>query len=230
MTLVVAHRGASGTAPENTVAAFELARAHGADWVELDVRRSADDVLVVHHDAHTADGRVVARTPAAELGADVATLAEAFEAASGMGVNVEIKNDPADPGYDAEHQISVAVAGLVSAYRGYDAVLVSSFNVESLNRIRAIDPDLATAVLFYDAVSAPQWVDRASALGHNGIHPYYGLVDAALVDSAHLAGLTVGAWTVNDESTMAELVEMGVDAIITDYPDAARRVVDALRG
>ncbi|MEQ8717178.1 MAG: glycerophosphodiester phosphodiesterase [Acidimicrobiales bacterium] len=229
MTIVVAHRGASGAAPENTLEAFSLAGKLGADWVELDVRRSADDVLVVHHDAHTADGRIVARTPAAELGDDVPTLAEAFEAAAGMGVNVEIKNDPADPDYDEKHQISVAVAGLIAAYRPYDEALVSSFNVETLNRIRAIDDRLATVVLFYDPVSAPQWVARAAGLGHSGIYPYFGLVGPGLVSTAHAAGLTVGAWTVNDEATMAELVALGVDALITDHPDIARRVVDEAR-
>jgi glycerophosphoryl diester phosphodiesterase len=226
MTIVVANRGASGAAPENALEAFSLAGKLGADWVELDVRRSADDVLVVHHDAHTADGRIVARTPAAELGDDVPTLAEAFEAATGMGVNVEIKNDPADPDYDEKHQISVAVAGLIAAYRPYDEVLVSSFNVETLNRIRAIDDRLATVVLFYDPVSAPQWVARAAGLGHSGIYPYFGLVGPRLISAAHAAGLTVGAWTVNDEATMAELVAFGVDALITDHPDRARRVVD----
>jgi glycerophosphoryl diester phosphodiesterase len=227
MTLVVAHRGASGAVPGNTLEAFSLARTLGADWIELDVRRSADDVLVVHHDAHTADGRVVARTPAAELGDDVPTLAEAFEAAAGMGVDVEIKNDPGDPDYDAEHQVSVAVAGLVTAYRPYDEVVVSSFNIETLDRILAVDGSIETAVIFYDAVSAPQWVARAAARGHRGINPYFGLVNASMVDSAHAAGLKVGPWTVNDEATLAHLVDIGVDAVITDHPDLARRVVDA---
>ena len=78
--LVIAHRGASVDRRENTVEAFEEAAVQGADWVELDVRLSADDVLVVHHDAHFDDGRLVRETPADEVPDYVPNLAEAFEA------------------------------------------------------------------------------------------------------------------------------------------------------
>ena len=78
--LVVAHRGASVGRRENTVEAFEEAAAQGADWVEMDVRLSADGVLVVHHDAHFDDGRLVRETPADEVPDYVPNLAEAFEA------------------------------------------------------------------------------------------------------------------------------------------------------
>ena len=92
MTLVVAHRGASAAAAENTLPAFRLARELGADWVELDARRTADGVVVVHHDAHLPDGRILAELTADELPESVPNLAEALEECDGMGVNVEIKN------------------------------------------------------------------------------------------------------------------------------------------
>ena len=95
--LVVAHRGASHDRLENTVEAFAEARVQGAEWVELDVRLSADDVLMVHHDAHYADGRLVREVWAADAPDHVPNLAEAFEACEGMGVNVEVKNLPGAP-------------------------------------------------------------------------------------------------------------------------------------
>ncbi|MCP4851204.1 MAG: glycerophosphodiester phosphodiesterase, partial [Actinomycetia bacterium] len=98
--LVVAHRGASYDRTENTVEAFVEARVQGADWVELDVRLSADDVLMVHHDAHLADGRLVREVRAADAPDHIPNLAEAFEACDGMGVNVEVKNLPGDPDHD----------------------------------------------------------------------------------------------------------------------------------
>ena len=100
VTLVVAHRGASAAALENTVEAFCRARDLGADWVELDVRRTADGVAVVHHDAHLPDGRRIGGLHAVDLPSHVPGLAEALEACDGMGVVVEIKNLPDDPDFD----------------------------------------------------------------------------------------------------------------------------------
>ena len=155
------------------------ARELGADWVELDVRRTVDDVLVAHHDAHLPDGRLVARTPLDELPDWIPPLAEALEACEGMGVLVEIKNDPAEVGYDGDNTISVAVAGLVSAYRPYDEVMISSFNAATVGRIRQVDSRLPTALLIFDPVVVAQSVDRASAAGHVAIHPYHTAVDAS---------------------------------------------------
>ena len=104
MTRVIGHRGASSTHAENTLEAFEAAARAGADGIELDVRRTAE---VVHHDAALADGRLLRRTPAAELPSWVPTLAEALEASGELWVDIEVKNLPSDPDYDAEHGISV---------------------------------------------------------------------------------------------------------------------------
>ena len=122
--LVIAHRGASVDRPENTVAAFAEARVQGADWVELDVRLSADGVLVVHHDAHLADGRLIRLVDSDDLPADVPSLAEAFEAAEGMGVNIEVKNLPGDPDFDDVHLVCDSVVGLAEAYRPLDRLRV----------------------------------------------------------------------------------------------------------
>lgn len=224
----MAHRGASAAAPENTVEAFRLARSLGADWVELDVRLSADGVVVVHHDAHLADGRLLADLTLDDMPDGITSLAEALEACEGMGVNIEIKNLPDDPDYDADHAVVDAVAGLAQAYLGPDRTLVSSFNIDSVDRMRAVDPTLPCAWLFFQMTDPVSVVDRAVAHGMAGIHPFDNLVDAAMVRRAHEAGLVVNVWTVDDPERMAALVEMGVDGICTNVPDVARRVVDGV--
>ncbi|MCE2525740.1 MAG: glycerophosphodiester phosphodiesterase [Acidimicrobiia bacterium] len=224
VTLVVAHRGASVGARQNTAEAFRRARDLGADWVELDVRRTVDDVLVAHHDAHLPDGRLVARTPLDELPPWIPPLAEALEACEGMGVVVEIKNDPAEVGYDGDNAISVAVAGLVSAYRPYDEVMISSFNAATIQRIRHVDSRLPTALIMFDPVVVAQSVDRAAAAGHAAIHPYHTAVDASLLRRAHRASVAVWAWTVNDPGDIEALVRLGTDGIITDDCPAARAI------
>ena len=230
MTLVVAHRGASVGVRQNTAEAFRRARELGADWVELDVRRTLDDVLVAHHDAHLPDGRLVARTPLDELPGWVPSLAEALEACEGMGVLVEIKNDPAEVGYDGDNTIAVAVAGLVAAYRPYDSVMVSSFNAAAVGRIRQVDPRLPTALLIFDPVVVAQSVDRASAAGHVAIHPYHTAVDASLLRRAHDASVAVWAWTVNEPAAVEALVCLGVDGIITDDCPTVRAISERVAG
>lgn len=230
MTQVIAHRGASSGHPENTIEAFASARSEGADWVELDVRRTADHVLVVHHDAHLADGSVIVDTQAADLPESVPTLAQALEACDGMGVNIEIKNLPGDPDWDAEHQISAAVAGLAVAYRDYDALLITSFTMDTVGRIGHIDPSIPCGLLVADAAGLPQAMDWSASVGLKAFNPYAPLVDAALVSRAHGAGLSVNVWTVNDERRIVEMIELGVDGIITDDPAVARRILDDRAG
>src|SRR3954469_9348848 len=108
-TEIFAHRGASVAFVENTVDAFRGARALGATWVELDVRRTADGGLAVHHDAHLVDGRAIVDLPAEQLPSHVPSLAEALEACAPLGVNVEIKNTPNDVDFDPEAGIVAPV-------------------------------------------------------------------------------------------------------------------------
>ena len=225
MTLVVAHRGASARVRQNTAEAFRLARQLGADWVELDVRRTVEGVLVTHHDAHLPDGRLVAHTPLDELPDWVPSLAEALEACEGMGVLVEIKNDPDEADYDRENTVAVAVAGLVSAYRPYDEVMVSSFNTSTVERIRQVDERLATGLLMFDPVRVLQGVDRAAAGGHTAIQPYHTTVDGALLRRARQASVAVWVWTVDDAAAAEELVRLGVDAIITNDCPTVKEIV-----
>ena len=225
VTLVIAHRGASAVEPENTMEAFHKARAFGADWVELDVRRTEDGVAVVHHDAHLADGRRIGAVNSDDLPDYVPSLAEALEACDGMGVVVEIKNLPGDPDFDDQNLVAYAVAGLTSAYLGPERTVVSSFDVDAVRAVKAVDPSIPIALLC-GIVPPDSAVARAVAYEMSGVHPYDAMCDAGFVKKAHRAGLDVYAWTINRAERMAELAAMGVDGIITDHPDIARAVID----
>ena len=227
--LVVAHRGASHDRLENTVEAFAEARVQGAEWVELDVRLSADAVLMVHHDAHYADGRLVREVWAADAPDHVPNLAEAFEACEGMGVNVEVKNLPGDPDHDASAMVCEAVAGLAVAYRPPELLLVSSFDITAVDRIRATDPSLPTAWLMAERHGTDLMLDRTADHGHGAVNPWDQLVDEHLVSASHDRGLAVFVWTVDDPGRMAELAEWGVDGIVTNRPGVARAVIDGRR-
>ncbi len=228
MTLVIAHRGASAAAAENTLPAFSLARELGADWVELDARRSRDGVVVVSHDGRLPDGRMIVETDCADLPESMPSLAEALEECEPMGVNIEIKNLPDEPDYDSEHAVSEAVAGLVQAYLGIERSLVTSFNIDALDRLKAVDPSIPCGWLTFDLGDPVSAIGRAVAHGMAGINPYDATVDAALIRRAHDAGLEVNVWTVDDPDRMTELHAWGVDGIITNVPDVGRALIDRL--
>lgn len=222
--VVIAHRGASAAYPENTVAAFRGAAAMGAEWVELDARRTADGALVVHHDAGLPDGRVIVTLPRAELPESVPTLPEALDACAGMGVNIELKNNPPDPDLDPTHGVADATVDLLAERGGRDEVLISSFNPATLERVRERAEHLATAQLVIEPPA--DVVDRLLAAGHSALHPYDWFVDEDLVARCHAAGIAVNVWTVDDPERMRVLLDHGVDGICTNVPDVARRVID----
>jgi glycerophosphoryl diester phosphodiesterase len=218
--LVIAHRGASAAFPENTIEAFLGAAEHGADWVELDVRRTADGVLVVHHDAHLPDGRAIVELTADELPASVPTLAAALDACAGMGVNIEIKNNHPDPDLDPDEWVAEQTVALLTERGGRDEVLISSFNPATLLRVRERGPHLATALLVIEPDE--DVVEVVIAAGHSALHPYDWFVDIELVTRCHAAGVAVNVWTVDDPERMAELLAHGVDGLCTNVPHIAR--------
>jgi glycerophosphoryl diester phosphodiesterase len=226
MTLVIAHRGASADRPENTVEAFRHAAELGADAVELDVRRSVDSVLVVSHDGTYGDGRVVTDTAFADRPAGVCDLAEAIAACDDLTVNVEIKNLPTDLGFEPDHAIADAVVELLIAAGPAERFLVSSFNLETIDRVRMIPGAPPTAWLTYPSSLTPAEV-FATAIehGHRTVHPENAEVDASYVAAAHAVGLEVNVWTVDDPDRIAELGAMGVDGVVTNVVDVARRAL-----
>jgi glycerophosphoryl diester phosphodiesterase len=241
-TLVVAHRGASAEADENTLAAFDLAVTLGADAVEFDVRVSADGVAVVHHDpeaGRTTDGvGIVAahrldeikrwRTPA---GHEVPTLEEVLRLLSGrVAIDVEIKNLPGEPDFepDAERAVDATLAALETTGFG-GPVLLSSFNPASIAHARRRAPDLATGLLTGFDVSGVDALAAAAATGHPWVLPFAGAVATADEDypaTVHAAGLRLGTWIADEPAFAADLARRGVDAIATNDP---RAIVPAVR-
>ena len=229
--IVLAHRGASRAAPENTIEAFTLARDLGADGVELDVRHTADHALVIHHDPEISGFGLIAAATFAELRAavpSVPTFAEALAACSGLLVNVEIKCLPWDPDADTPDHAHVRAVVAALADSPLD-IIVSSFDLSAIDACRALAPDLATAWLTADQAVA-EAAARARAHGHGAVNPDRKSALAASHDdiaAAHDQGVTVNVWTVDDPAEMVRLAELGVDALITNVPDVARATLGA---
>ncbi|HEU4963822.1 MAG TPA: glycerophosphodiester phosphodiesterase [Bacilli bacterium] len=237
----LAHRGASGFAPENTMAAFRLAQELGADGFEFDVMLTSDGVPVVIHDetldrttnghglvqSHTFDeirqldaGSWYGRSFAGEK---VPSLEEVLAAYGGrMFLNIELKNSHVRaPGLEEK------VIELIRRYGIERQVIVSSFDHHSMAKFHGLAPDIRTGLLYecclVDAVS------YALKLGASALHPLFATINVQpeLVPAAHAAGLEVNVWTVNDPAFMRQCVRAGVDAIITNYPDRLRRLLES---
>lgn len=238
--LCIAHRGASGYAPEHTRAAFELAVAQGADMIELDVQLTGDGELVVFHDADVqrttnGTGRVrelsLAQLRSLDAGGwfdarfageRVLTLAEVLELVAGrVLLNVEVKASQEDG--------ASLIPKLLATLQHHDALettLVSAFDWWLLADIRQADPRLRLGLLWSDPLIPWPW-DRAGKMQASHLHPLWAVVTRKHVEEAHAQGLWVNAWTVNDPPTMVELLNMGVDGIVTDYPDRLLQVLQA---
>jgi glycerophosphoryl diester phosphodiesterase len=243
LPLVVAHRGASATSPENTLEAFDAAVACGAPAVEFDVRLSADGVPVVVHDADLARvagvSRLVHELTAAELrgldvdGGPIPTLREVLDLLSGRaGVDIEIKNIPGEPAFDSprEAALEACLHELeASAFSG--PVLVSSFNWLTIERCRRLAPELPTGFLTIAAMDPLSALYHARDAGHRWVLPQVeALVQAGegFVAEVHDAGLLVGTWVVDDEGLMGRLFAWGADAVATNDPAMGVRVRSAL--
>jgi len=232
-TQIWAHRGARRQAPENTGAAFARALELGGDGVELDARRTADDVVVVHHDPTARGLGLLASRSFAEVRAarpDVPTLDEALDASTGGLVNVELKCLPGEPDYDpAERLVSVVVDVLARRDRR-DDVLLSSFSLDALNRARAADPSTPTGLLTLSGFDPDLALAFVADGGHAALHPHvralHGARAGAVADRAHELGVRVHVWTVNGTARVRRLSAAGVDAVITDEPDVALRALN----
>jgi len=226
---VMAHRGASRAERENTLAAFARARTMGADAVELDVRRTADDVLVVHHNPHLHDLRLIRTTLHADLPDDVATLAGALDACDGMWVNVEIKNDPEEPDFDPDEQIADRTMALLLERGEPERWLISAFRIETLDRCRAIADAAGVPIrtAWLTSIVPVDVVALLQARGHVALHPWVQLLSRDVVDACHAGGIQVNTWTCDDPDRMRELIEWGIDGICTNVPDVALRVLAA---
>ena len=240
---VIAHRGASGVAPENTMAAFRKAVELGAGFIETDLQLSRDARLVALHDdtlERTTNGRgpVSSKTleelrkldagnwfrpsgqgTAAFAGERIPTVEEilAFGREHEIGLHLEVK--PTGPS-GAEH----AIVGALHASNEVARSVVLSFSASVLKRIRQLDPLVMTGFLFSDRMPSP--VAAAVGAGARQLLPRADHATRELVTEAHAHDLRVVAWTGDSHAAMQKLIAAGVDGIITDYPD---RLVDLLR-
>ena len=223
MTQVLAHRGASQARRENTIDAFRLAAELGSDAVELDVRRTLDGLLIVHHDAHLADGRAIIDVGAADLPPHIPHLDAALDACDGMWVNVEIKNDPGEPDFDSTDSIADQTVATLSQRGEDDRWLISSFRLETVDRCKGLAAGIRTAWLVMEVPD--DVIATMVSRGHSALHPWVGTLRRSHIDVCHGAGIEVNTWTCDDPHRMAELIEWGIDGICTNVPDVAIEVI-----
>ncbi len=238
MTKVWAHRGASGYAPENTLEAFALAAEMGADAVELDVQMTRDGELVVLHDETTdrvsgVSGWVkdfslaelkrlsVNRPIPGYRAVQIPTLREVYELLkpTGLEINVELKT-----GIVFYPQMEEKVLGLAAETGMEERIWYSSFNHYTLRRLRERKQDVRLGMLYADGLY--EAAKYAEGLGVDALHPALCNVQYPdYMEKARQKQLRVHVWTVNEECYLRQMAQLGVDAVITNYPDRAREVL-----
>jgi len=250
---ILGHRGAAGVAPENTLASFDRALADGADILESDVHATRDGVPVLIHDDvvdRTTDGRgrvadlwlselraldaghafqLDGEFPYREKGLEIPTLEEALAVFPGARFNLEIKESSGD-----------AVARVVELVRarkreetvlltaGEDPIMAELRRVLATSGVRpAVGASLADIVSFIRAAQDDRPPETDSmALQIPAVFGDRPLVTPRLVEHAHAHGVFVHVWTVNEEAEMAQLLDAGVDGLVTDFPGRLRELLE----
>lgn len=229
--LALGHRGASAHAGDNSIEAFELAVAQGADGVELDVRFTADGVVVLNHDADIGEMGPLIHHDFAAVRAhhpEIPTLDEALAVLADLIINVEIKNSPMDADYDPTHRMAAVVARWVSRHDIHDRVIVTSFNPDTVAAVRDADDTIVTGQLVDVGFDIVRGVAAIAAAGHSWIAPWVKDVVAdadAVIAAAHQANLRVVAWTADDPGDIAAMAAARIDAIISNDPGATLQVL-----
>lgn len=237
--VIFGHRGASAHAPENTLAAFELALEQGADAIELDVTLTADGHVVVIHDA-TVDRTTGAHGKVREMkladlrtldagsfmssrfsGEKIPLLAEVFEAVGKRTfINVELKDSDA-----AKSQLVESVCMLIKKFNMQTRVLFSSFYPQNLAAARNLLPEVSRGLLATDDWRGVWVRSFIFAFGdYAALHPFVKDVTPQQVQRVHRLKRRLHVWTVNAEADMRRLFGWGVDGIFTDDPQLAVRV------
>jgi glycerophosphoryl diester phosphodiesterase len=238
-TLVWAHRGASGYAPENTLVAFQKAIDLNADGIELDVQMTKDGQLVIIHDEtvnRVSDGegwvkdytyeeikKLNVNKEFPEYGAvTIPTLEEVYHLMqnTGMVINVELKN-----GIVFYEKLEEKVMELTEKMGLREQVIYSSFNHYSVMKLKKLDSTVKVGFLYEDGyLNMPEYASRH---GVEALHPaLYNLQYPNFIEDCRKRNIAVRPWTVNEIEYMKLLCEFQVDAMITNYPDVANKVVE----
>lgn len=231
---VMAHRGLSADAPENTLYAFSDAISVGADFIELDVQQTRDGVLVVMHDSNLKRTTGVNKDiwdvdyadiqnldagswfDSAYANARIPTLEETLQFVDKRAkLNIEIK--PTKHGSDTLEQ---DVAELITRYQYTDACYVTSFSYGSLKKVKEANPEIRTGYLMSVAYGQFYSLKYADAFSLNKV-----FVTSQVVNAAHQQGKQIFAWTVNSMSEVRSLCNLHVDSIITDDPVMVQNVI-----
>ncbi len=216
---------------ENTLEAYLAARMAGADGVELDVRRTYDGALAVFHDAVLAGVGPVCDLCVSDLPRWMPLLDDALSACSGVMVNIEIKvprysqrQASGEMAWTQGPAVASEVVAAVGAHAGSQLVLVSSFDLETIDAVKSLAPEITTGYLVSRPTQARAGLGLAVEHGHDAFHPRQSLVTRDLVEQAHSLGLDVVTWTVNSRRRLERIRDMDVDCVITDVPDVAVEV------
>jgi glycerophosphoryl diester phosphodiesterase len=246
VTRVAAHRGGAALWPENSLLAFRSALALGVDALELDLHLTADGEVVVLHDPtleRTSTGRGAVRdarladlasvrlkTPEGAATAErVPTLAQVLDlvAQSSSELLPEIKVDAHRQRYDG---IEEKVLALIRARGLLGRATIQAFQADTIRRLRELEPAARTMLLVgrgdveRDRARPAEAVRRARELGATDLGMNHRLIDADVVAAARAAGIRLSAWTVNDENDIRRMIDLGVDLVMSDRPDLAKRL------
>jgi glycerophosphoryl diester phosphodiesterase len=222
---VIAHRGASGRRPENTLSAYALAVEMGADMIEIDLHRTRDGAIVVTHDEELAglggQGEVAeatleeVRALDAGGGERVPTLPEVLDGfGDSIDFNLELKR-----GRHAEYgELERETLDEVQRRGLLRRTLFSSFFDPVLKRLRELSPEARIGFLVSRRFPT-RALERARAVGAEALHPQAPLVTRELVRDAHAEGLAVYVFTVDAPEEMRRMLDLGVDGLFTNHPD-----------
>lgn len=247
---VISHRGANKVTPQNTIEAFKKAIQFRADGFETDVHLTGDGVPVICHNYtidKTSDGKGEIASNSLDYlkrfdfgsyfhhsykGTEIPTLEEFLnvsERANLKVLNIEIKSPK-----NKVYEIVDKVIDAVKAHNLFDKLLISSFDPDLLVYVKDYDENCKTGFLYspdkpitYKRVLGHE-IDFAKSIGADALHPHQLFVSPALVEAAHENGIMVNPWTVNKEKDIIKLVKMGVDGVITDVPNVAKRLIESL--
>jgi glycerophosphoryl diester phosphodiesterase len=241
----IAHRGASGECPENTLAAFRRALELDAMMIECDLQLTADEHVVVFHDwtlERTSNGcgvlselalAAIRRVDAGSwrdprfAGESVPTLDETLDLVLPRAeINLELKSRGTRERAD---RLARAAVAAVAARGAFDRVVFSSFDRVCVEAARAASDEARIGILWDDPPFDGAW-QLAAATGAVALHPRASTVTPALIEAAHERGLAVYVWTVNRLDDMLRLARAGADGLMSDHPDRLRAASDRLRG